>query len=41
MVPKSNLPLTQRAGAFADDQTMTTAMPDRLLQKAHIVQITG
>ena len=28
-------------GAFADDQTMTAAMLDRLLHHAHIVQITG
>ena len=29
------------AGAFADDQTLTAAMLDRLLHHAHIVQITG
>lgn len=28
------------AGAFADDQTLTAAMLDRLLHHAHIVQIT-
>ena len=28
-------------GAFADDQTMTAAMLDRLLHHAHIVQISG
>ena len=41
MVPMSNLPFNQRAGALADDQTMTAAMLDRLLHHAHIVQITG
>jgi DNA replication protein DnaC len=35
------LPFTQWAGAFADDQTMTAAMLDRLLHHAHIVQISG
>jgi DNA replication protein DnaC len=28
-------------GAFADDQTLTAAMLDRLLHHAHIVQISG
>lgn len=37
----SNLPFTQWAGAFADDQTLTAAMLDRLLHHSHIVQITG
>jgi DNA replication protein DnaC len=41
MVLTSNLPFTQWAGAFADDQTMTAAMLDRLLHHAHIVQING
>jgi DNA replication protein DnaC len=41
MVLTSNLPFTQWAGAFADDQTLTAAMLDRLLHHAHIVQITG
>lgn len=41
MVRTSNLPFTQWAAAFADDQTLTAAMLDRLLQHAHIVQITG
>ena len=41
MVLSSNLPFTQWAGAFADDQTLTAAMLDRLLHHAHIVQITG
>lgn len=29
------------AGAFANDQTLTAAMLDRLLHHAHIVQISG
>ncbi|QGT77611.1 AAA family ATPase [Guyparkeria halophila] len=37
----SNLPFTQWAGAFADDQTLTAALLDRLLHHAHIVQIQG
>lgn len=37
----SNLPFAQWASAFADDQTLTAAMLDRLLHHAHIVQITG
>lgn len=37
----SNLPFTQWAAAFADDQTLTAAMLDRLLHHAHIVQISG
>lgn len=41
MVLTSNLPFTQWAGAFADDQTLTAAMLDRLLHHAHVVQITG
>lgn len=41
MLLTSNLPFTQWAGAFADDQTLTAAMLDRLLHHAHIVQITG
>jgi DNA replication protein DnaC len=41
MVLTSNLPFTQWATAFADDQTLTAAMLDRLLHHAHIVQITG
>jgi hypothetical protein len=31
----------QWASAFADDQTLTAAMLDRLLHHAHIVQISG
>ena len=41
MILTSNLPFTQWASAFADDQTLTAAMLDRLLHHAHIVQITG
>lgn len=41
MVLTSNLPFAQWATAFADDQTLTAAMLDRLLHHAHIVQITG
>jgi len=41
MVLTSNLPFTQWATAFADDQTLTAAMLDGLLHHAHIVQITG
>jgi len=41
MVLTSNLPFTQWAASFADDQTLTAAMLDRLLHHAHIVQITG
>jgi DNA replication protein DnaC len=41
MILTSNLPFTQWAGTFADDQTLTAAMLDRLLHHAHIVQITG
>lgn len=41
MVLTSNLAFTQWAGAFADDQTLTAAMLDRLLHHAHIVQIAG
>lgn len=34
----SNLPFTQWDGAFADDQTLTAAILDRLLHHAHIVR---
>jgi DNA replication protein DnaC len=37
----SNLPFGQWSSAFADDQTLTAAMLDRLLHHAHIVQISG
>lgn len=41
MVLTSNLPFTQWASAFADDQTLTAAMLDRLPHHPHIVQISG
>jgi DNA replication protein DnaC len=41
MILTSNLPFTQWGGTFADDQTLTAAMLDRLLHHAHIVQISG
>jgi DNA replication protein DnaC len=41
MVLTSNLPFAQWTSAFADDQTLTAAMLDRLLHHAHIVQISG
>ncbi|WP_255302133.1 ATP-binding protein, partial [Pseudomonas syringae] len=41
LILTSNLPFTQWAGPFADDQTLTAAMLDRLLHHAHIVQMTG
>jgi len=41
MILTSNLPFAQWASAFADDQTLTAAMLDRLLHHAHIVQISG
>jgi DNA replication protein DnaC len=41
MILTSNLPFTLWASAFADDQTLTAAMLDRLLHHAHIVQISG
>ena len=41
MILTSNLAFTRWATAFADDQTLTVPMLDRLLHHAHIVQITG
>ncbi|MCE0761022.1 MULTISPECIES: IS21-like element helper ATPase IstB [Marinobacter] len=41
MILTSNLAFTQWARTFADDQTLTAAMLDRLLHHAHIVQISG
>jgi len=41
MILTSKLPFTQRAGTFADNQTLTAAMLDRLLHHAHIVQISA
>ena len=41
VIVTSNLPFSQWATAFADNQTLTAALLDRLLHHAHIVQITG
>jgi DNA replication protein DnaC len=41
IIVTSNLPFSQWSTAFADDQTLTAALLDRLLHHAHIVQITG
>lgn len=41
VIVTSNLPFSQWATAFADDQTLTAALLDRLLHHAHIVQIAG
>lgn len=41
IIVTSNLPFSQWATAFADDQTLTAAMLDRLLHHAHVVQISG
>jgi DNA replication protein DnaC len=41
IIVTSNLPFGQWASAFADDQTLTAALLDRLLHHAHIVQIAG
>jgi len=41
VVVTSNLPFSQWSTAFADDQTLTAALLDRLLHHAHIVQISG
>jgi DNA replication protein DnaC len=41
MVLTSNLPFIQWASTFADDQTLTAAMLDRLLHHAHTVQIAA
>ncbi len=41
LILTSNLSFTQWATAFANDQTLTAAMLDRLLHHAHIVQISG
>ncbi len=37
----SNLPFSQWPNAFADDQTVTAAMLDRLLHHSHVIRITG
>ena len=41
LIVTSNLPFSQWATAFANDQTLTAALLDRLLHHAQIVQITG
>lgn len=41
MVLRSNLPFARWATAFADNQTLTVAMLDRLLHHAYIVQIAS
>ncbi len=41
IIMTSNLSFAQWASTFADDQTLTAAMLDRLLHHAHIVQIAG
>lgn len=41
VIVTSNLPFSQWSSAFADDQTLTAALLDRLLHHAHIVQIAG
>jgi hypothetical protein len=41
MILTGNLSFAQWAPAFADDQTLTAALLDRLLHHGHLVQITG
>jgi len=41
LILTSNLPFSQWPKAFADDQTLTAAMLDRLLHHSHVLQITG
>jgi DNA replication protein DnaC len=41
IIVTSNLPFSQWSTAFADDQTLTATLLDRLLHHAHIVQISG
>lgn len=41
IIVTSNLAFSQWSSAFADDQTLTAALLDRLLHHAHIVQIAG
>lgn len=41
VIVTSNLPFSQWSTAFADDQTLTAALLDRLLHHTHIVQISG
>jgi DNA replication protein DnaC len=41
IIVTSNLAFSQWSSAFADDQTLTAALLDRMLHHAHIVQIAG
>lgn len=41
IVITSKLPSSHWSSAFAEDQTLTAALLDRLLHHAHIVQIAG
>lgn len=41
VVVTSNLPFSQWSGAFANDNTLTAALLDRLLHHAHVIQISG
>ena len=41
VIVTSNLPFSQWSTAFANDQTLTAALLDRLLHYAHIAQISG
>ncbi|CAJ9142658.1 putative IstB-like ATP binding protein [Burkholderia pseudomallei] len=41
IVVTSNLAFSQWSSAFAEDQTLTAALLDRLLHHSHIVQISG
>src|SRR5690606_7853361 len=41
IIVTSNLPFSQWSSCFAEDQTLTAALLDRLLHHAHIVQIAG
>ncbi|WP_320109444.1 ATP-binding protein [Alkalimarinus alittae] len=41
VIVTSNLPFSQWSTVFADDQTLTAALLDRLLHHAHIEQISG
>jgi DNA replication protein DnaC len=41
IIVTSNLAFAQWSSAFADDETLTAALLDRLLHHAHIVQIGG
>jgi DNA replication protein DnaC len=41
IIVTSNLAFSQWSSAFADDQTLTAALLDRMLHHAHIVQNAG